>query len=137
MCACDPPADVTVPAPDYDAFERDVYPILVRDCGMLTCHGVDARPFRLYGPGRLRADDDTDRFDPATDDELWFSYQRTRSMLANDGDVTTSPLLSKPLPNAGHRGLDDYGGAVYRSATDPDYLTLVAWAQGDLWYGEE
>lgn len=133
---CEAPERSETPAPDYDAFERDVYPILLRDCGMLTCHGTPKRPFRLYGPGRLRADEAQDRFDPVTEDELWLSYQRTRSMLTHDGDVRTSPLLSKPLPGAGHRGVDRYGGAVYRSTTDADYLTLVAWARGELWYGE-
>lgn len=134
VAACD--VDVQTPAPDYDAFVRDVHPILLRDCGMLECHGTPKRPFRLYGAGRLRVDPDTDRFDPTTDEELWFSYQRTRSMLTHDGDVRDSTLLRKPLPGAGHQGVDDYGGPIYRSTDDPDYRTLIDWARGDLWYGE-
>lgn len=139
LIGCEDPAAVQTPAPDYDAFVRDAYPILLRDCGMLTCHGVPERPFRLYGPGRLRAPtegDDTERFDPVTDDELWFSYQRTRSMLTSDKDPGESLLLTKPLPGAGHRGLDAYGGAVYETRDDPSYRVLLDWARGELCYGE-
>ncbi len=140
VSGCEDPVAVETPAPDYDAFVRDAFPILLRDCGMLTCHGVPERPFRVYGPGRLRApveaDTPTDRFDPVTDDELWFSYQRTRSMLTTDRDVRSCPLLTKPLPGAGHRGLDAYGGAVYRTRDDPSYRVLLDWADGELCYGD-
>ncbi|MBV1860276.1 MAG: hypothetical protein KUG77_17815 [Nannocystaceae bacterium] len=135
---CEETSNVETPAPDYDAFVRDAYPILLRDCGMLTCHGVPERPFRIYGPGRLRATTDppTDRFDAVTDDELWFTYQRSRSMLTHDGEIRDSLLLTKPLPGAGHQGLDSYGGAVYKDRDDPSYRVLLDWANGDLWYGE-
>lgn len=137
---CEDPSNVETPAPDYDAFARDAYPILLRDCGMLTCHGVPARPFRIYGPGRLRAlvdgEPPTERFDPVTDDELWFSYQRARSMLTTDADISDSLLLTKPLPGAGHQGLDRYGGAVYDTRDDPSYRVLLDWANGDLCYGD-
>ncbi|MGH1342775.1 MAG: hypothetical protein ACRBN8_14535 [Nannocystales bacterium] len=138
---CDEAEPVETPAPDYDAFVRDAYPVLLRDCGMLTCHGVPERPFRVYGPGRLRApmqgDPQTERFDPVTDDELWFSYQRTRSMLTTSGDVRNSLLLTKPLPGAGHQGLDAYGGAIYQTRDDPSYRVLLDWANGDLCYGPD
>jgi hypothetical protein len=134
--SCDPPESVEVPAPDYDAFERDVYPIVLRDCGFGGCHGREDRPFRVYGPGRLRADPEADPFDEPTSDEVWLSYQRARSMLVTDGDVERSPLLRKVLPGGGHRGVDALGRSVYASASDESYVVLLAWARGELWYGE-
>ncbi|MEM6291910.1 MAG: hypothetical protein AAGA54_11615 [Myxococcota bacterium] len=137
IAACDAEDEATqTPAPDYDVFVRDVYPIVLRDCGMLTCHGVPERPFRVFGPGRLRADDDTPRFDPVTEDELWFSYQRTRSMLTHDGDVRSSLLLRKPLPGGGHRGVDAYGAPVYESRDDAAYRVLLDWALEEPWTGD-
>ncbi len=138
LAGCDEAPDaVQTPSPDYDAFELDVYPILVRDCGFLACHGRAARPFRLYGPGRLRAQPGGEPFAEATDEEIWRSYQRTRSMLTHGGDPLDAPLLTKPLPGGGHRGTDDFGRAVYEDEFDPSYQTLVLWARGELFYGED
>lgn len=134
--ACEAPQVAIVPAPDYDAFERDVYPILLRDCGFVACHGAEERPFRVYGPGRLRLEPEAEPDDEATIDEVWLSYQRTRSMLVSDGDVERSPLLRKVLPGGGHQGVDALGRSVYADASDPSYATLLQWARGDLWYGE-
>jgi hypothetical protein len=134
--ACDAPETAQVPAPDYDAFERDVYPILLRDCGFPACHGSEERPFRVYGPGRLRLDPELDLDAEATIDEVWLSYQRTRSMLVADGDVEGSPLLRKVLPGGGHQGVDALGRSVYADASDPSYVTLLQWARGELWYGD-
>ena len=134
--ACDAPETVEVPAPDYDAFERDVYPILLRDCGFPACHGAEERPLRVYGPGRLRFDPAAGFDDAATSEEVWLSYQRTRSMLVSDGDVERSPLLRKTLPGGGHQGVDALGRSVYADADDPSYRILLQWARGELWYGD-
>lgn len=133
--ACDPAVGVEVPAPDYDAFERDVYPVLLRDCGFPACHANENRPFRIYGPYRLRADSETERDEPPTSDEIWLSYQRTRSMLVAP-DVEQSPLLRKPLPGGGHDGVDHLGRSVYDDTSHPAYVLLRQWARGELWYGQ-
>jgi hypothetical protein len=134
--ACDAPETTQVPAPDYDAFERDVHPILLRDCGFPACHGSEERQFRVYGPGRLRLDPEADFDDEATSEEVWLSYQRARSMLVSEGDVERSLLLRKTLPDSGHQGVDALGRSVYASADDPSYQILLQWAGGELWYGD-
>lgn len=131
--ACSDPSS-SVPAPDWDAFVRDIHPVLLRDCGFTQCHGDADRFFHVYGPGRLRLDDATEPFDPATSEELWASYQRARSMaVAQDDELPL--LLRKVLPGGGHRGLDAYGGSVYPDEDDPSYELLRAWVEGELWYG--
>jgi hypothetical protein len=134
--ACEAPETAVVPAPDYDAFERDVYPIVLRDCGFPACHGDEERPFRVYGPGRLRLDPEAGFDDEASSEEVWLSYQRTRSMLVSDGEVERSPLLRKVLPGGGHQGVDALGRSVYADASDESYVILWRWAEGELWYGE-
>jgi hypothetical protein len=108
-------------------FREQVYPLLLRDCGFVRCHGDEARFFVVHGPGRARLDADTETFDPPTDDELWFAYQSARGMLTNTDDVFGSPLLSRPLEGHGHGGLDDYGRNVWRSE-DLAWQTLADWA---------
>lgn len=124
---CDAAAPV-VPAPSRAAFARDVYPILLRDCGFPACHGDPLRSFHLFGPGRLRLDADTDPLDPPTEDELAISYERTRAMLlrpAGEGEVL---LVRKPGPGGGHRGIDANGRNVYGAVDDPALRTIAAWA---------
>lgn len=136
VASCDAPESVDVPAPDYDAFEIDVYPILLRDCGFVACHGREDRPFRVYGPGRLRFDPESESDDEPTSQEVWLSYQRARSMLVTTGSVEQSPLLAKVLPGGGHQGVDAQGRSVYPDASDESYAVLLRWARGELWYGE-
>ena len=127
-CA-DPDVEVTIPTPDVQSFEVNVYPILLRDCGFPACHGDTRRFFRVFGPGRTRyrPRDVTPLLAPATAEELTASYHRARSMLATDGKVEDSALLQKPLL-AGHEGHDEWGQNVYWSAADPSYQTLLRWA---------
>jgi hypothetical protein len=126
---CDAPAPV-VPAPDRDDFARSVYPLLLRDCAFVACHGTTERFFQVYGPGRLRLAADTDLFEAASDEEIATSYERARAMLWNDGDVRDSPLLRKPVEGGGHAGLDGEGRNVYDGRSDPDFLVLARWAEG-------
>ena len=135
VASCDAPEVGDVPAPDYDAWERDVYPIVLRDCGFVACHGDADRPFVVYGPNRLRFDEQTEADAPPTTAELYQSYQRARSMLVGP-DIEQSPLLRKVLPGGGHRGGDRLGRSVYADERDPSYEVLRAWATGELWYGE-
>ena len=119
------------PAPDRCAFERDVYPILARDCGFSACHGSTERFFRLWGPGRTRLDANTPFYDPVTSAEIQASYDRVRSMLVHSGDIETALLLRKPLEGSAHQGIDDFRRNVYRNRDNPSWQTLAAWARGE------
>lgn len=120
------------PAADRAAFELTVYPVLLRDCAFSECHGDRHRFFQVYGPGRVRLAPETASTDPATPEEVMFSYARTVSMLVTDAEVERSLLLTKPLePSAGgqgHEGLDSLGRNVYASKADPDYQAIHAFA---------
>jgi hypothetical protein len=127
-------ADLTVPNPDEQLFEAEVYPILLRDCAFYACHGNTDRFLRVFGPGRTRISDKTENYDPATPEEIHHSYERARSMLQGVSDVADSLLLRKPLDSAaggsgkGHEGTDVWGHNVYKSANDDSYEKLVEWA---------
>jgi hypothetical protein len=75
---------------------RDVYPVLMRDCGFHTCHGSEDRQFRIYGPGRARLEDDTRAYDSVTGDEISLSFGLALSMIDAE-HPERSPLLRKPL----------------------------------------
>lgn len=127
--ACDAPAGATLPAPSYEQFRTEAYPVILRDCGFSTCHGSADRFFHVYGPGRLRLDpEETLMLDPVTEDELEASYERVRAMLVHDSALEQSPLLSKPLEGAGHGGVDTFGRNVYASTSDINYIVLQSWA---------
>lgn len=131
LVGCDADAPV-VPAPSRAVFARDVYPILLRDCGFPACHGDPLRSFHLFGPGRLRLDPDTDLLDPPTDDELAASYERTRAMLLRPaGEDAEVLLVRKPGPGGGHQGVDENGDNVYVDRDDPALVTIAAWAAGE------
>lgn len=129
IAACDAPSGAIVPAPDYAEFRDTAYPILLRDCGFSQCHGTPERFFSIYGPGRQRLEpDDIAILDPVTDDEIEHSYERARAMLLHDGDITQSPLLSKPLEGGGHAGFDRFGRNVYADTSDVRFIALQKWA---------
>jgi hypothetical protein len=128
-CYSSPPG--VIPAPDPELFRSEAYPILLRDCGFVECHGRTERSYRIYGPGRLRLNSTTELLDDVTSAELFESYDSARGMLLHHGDILDSPLLRKPLEGAGHAGLDARGRNVYSSPDDPDYQALVAWAVSD------
>lgn len=127
LVACDAEAPV-VPAPSRAIFARDVYPILLRDCGFAGCHGDPLRSFHVFGPGRLRLDPDMDLLDPPTDDELSASYERTRAMLLRPAGEDEALLIRKPGPGGGHEGVDRYGHNVYLGREDPALVAIAAWA---------
>lgn len=137
LAAC-PPEQATpaaLVAPDQAAFERVVYPILMRDCAFNECHGGALRPFRVVGPGRARLDGS-----PSDPDlvrrEKQLSYERARSMLQLEPGQTLfdARLLQKPLDlHAGgdrHGGIDRLGRDVFTSRKDERYRTLLYWALG-------
>lgn len=118
-----------VPGPSYTVFREQVYPLLLRDCGFVQCHGDSDRFFVLHGPGRARLDAEIDVFDPPTEDELRLAYQSSRGMLTNDRGVLDSPLLTKPLEGRGHGGLDRFGRNIWQPG-DPSWQTVERWARG-------
>jgi hypothetical protein len=113
-------------------FEREVYPVLLRDCAYSECHGAPQRYFQIYGPGRTRLE--PKKGVDMLAEERRVSYERALSMLITDGSqpVESSPLLVKPLEvglgGAHHGGRDVFGRNVYRSTSDPAFMTLVRWA---------
>lgn len=133
LAACDPgDGGPAVPDADPVVFEREVYPILLADCGFVACHGDSSRFFAVYGPGRTRLDPETEPYDPPTPAELALSFTRARSALAGPEGVRRAPLLAKPLAvsagGAGHEGDDPWGASIYLSKEDPRYTALFFWA---------
>lgn len=131
-----------LPSPDGEQFVKEVYPLLLRDCAHVGCHGMPERFFQLYGPGRARIPFEQmspatrvelDYTDPLTFDEVQHSYQRTLSMIASAELVEDSLLLRKPLETQaggqGHKGVDDLGRNVFASKQDPGWLLLLAWSK--------
>ena len=119
--------------PDRAAFEAQVWPILVRDCGFAACHGSEPRFFLVYGPGHERLDPTLRTAAAVTPAELQLSYDRARSMI-DAADPANSLLLKKPLEvaagGAGHEGTDVYGRDVYARVDDPNFQVLVRWVMG-------
>ena len=118
---------------EFMPFQREVYPVLLRDCGFPDCHGAPERPFRVWGPGRARLPREMvfpEALDLPTGDEVSGTYALALSMI-DDADPARSLLLRKPLAveagGAGHLGVDKYGRNVYRTAQDSGYLTLARW----------
>lgn len=122
-----------LPSPDGALFVSDVYPLLLRDCAFVSCHGGEQRFLQVLGPGRVRLDPTTKPDDLATLPEVTRSYERALSMLATDGNLQDSLLLSKPLEASaggqGHKGLDELGRNVFPSVDHPGYLLLSRWAR--------
>jgi hypothetical protein len=128
-----------LPQPDGEQFVKQVYPVLLRDCAHVGCHGLPERFFQLYGPGRARlpaqqpTDGGVDYTEPASLAEVTHSYQRALSMIASADQVEDSLLLRKPLEaqagGQGHKGVDDLGRNVYASKQDPSWQLLLAWAK--------
>lgn len=118
------------------AFESQVYPILVRDCGFPACHGNPERFFRVYGPSRLRIDDTIELDAPPTTLEIDATFERARSMLASAESPEESLLLRKPLEvdegGAAHMGIDARGRDVYRNRESGSWRTLLEWAGGTV-----
>lgn len=131
-CASDSVQSWQLPDLDAERFASDVYPVLLRDCAMAACHGSEQRFFRVAGPGRVRLSRASAPLDLATEEEIMFSYNRARSMLASDADVAHSRLLTKPLEvaagGAAHLGQDMFGRNLYATTTAPGYKAIRNWA---------
>lgn len=117
----------------FQPFQREVYPVLLRDCGFPACHGAPQRFFRVWGPGRVRlpgAKSTPAAFDLPTVDEISATYSLALSMI-DAGDPGRSALLRKPLAvaagGAGHLGVDKHGRDLYRTTQDTGYVTIARW----------
>jgi hypothetical protein len=117
---------------EFKLFQRDVYPVLLRDCAFAACHGAPERFFRVWGPGRTRLATGTgvpEPFDLPTGAELSTSYSLALSMI-DDAHPEQSLLMRKPLAvaagGAGHLGVDGYGRDVYRTTEDNGFLALAS-----------
>jgi hypothetical protein len=123
---------------DFQSFQREVYPVLLRDCGFPACHGAPERFLRVWGPGRNRLLTSSGiapgAFDIPTGDELSNSFELAKSMI-DERDRKSSPLLRKPLAaaagGAGHLGVDNYGRDIYRTQSDTGYVTIARWVLSD------
>jgi len=131
-----------LPSPDGEQFVKQVYPLLLRDCAHVGCHGMPERFFQLYGPGRARIPRaemsastaaDLEFTDPLSYDEVLHSYRRAVDMLATAENVEETLLLQKPLEaqagGQGHKGVDDLGRNVFASKQDPSWQILLSWAK--------
>ncbi len=110
-----------------ETFARDVAPILERDCGTNACHAADdARYDELPASYFVFPVDAAGRI--AGEDRMAKAYARSVEKLAAGG-ARSSDLLRKPLDES-LGGLAHRGGTQYRTETDEDYQTLLAWAEG-------
>jgi hypothetical protein len=131
--ACQAPeGELLVPEADPGVFAAEIFPILLADCGFPACHGDPDRMFAVVGPGRRRLSPESLPYDPATPEELAFSYTRARSMLVAEEGPGQGLLLRKPLAEeaggAGHAGDDAWGAPIFATKTDPRYETIFFWA---------
>ena len=136
LLACAEQGSLRQPVLDPAAFEGEVYPVLLRDCGFPACHGSQDRFFRVFGPGRARLDPETRLGAPVAREEIDAAYERARSMIESAETGAESPLVRKPLAvgqgGASHSGTDSRGRDVYASRDDPGLVAIAQWARGDL-----
>jgi hypothetical protein len=137
-CACSAPESEPKPTfarREFKQFQRDVYPVLLRDCGFAACHGAPDRFFRVWGPGRSRLATGTgvpEPFDLPTGAELSTSYSLALSMI-DEAHPERSLLMRKPLAvaagGAGHLGVDSFGRDVYRTTEDSGFVALAGFVR--------
>ncbi len=124
------------PEANFEVFEAQVYPILVRDCGFPACHGSEGRFFQVFGPGRMRLNPNSAISQPATPEEVQAAFDRSRGMLASFNTAEGSLFVRKPLAvdlgGAPHVGATDSGRDVYNDREDRSYNILRSWARAAL-----
>lgn len=133
--ACQVDDKAELPPVDYDYFVQKAYPVMLRDCAFPACHGNSERLFQVYGPGRVRMRKPDGVYPglfgiKGTPEELRVSFNRSRSMLLHRGELTSAPLLRKPLQGGAHFGTDLWQRNVYRNAKQSGYVILKQWAEG-------
>jgi len=111
------------------SFELDVQPILAAGCANPSCHGTPDRPLEVYATFLHREDPaDVHLDEPLSDEEMRLNRLRFCAFLVDLDDAADAAVVSKPLhPDAG--GTDHVGGWLYGDTEEPDYITLLRWAQ--------
>jgi len=137
-CQGDFAQPLPVAAVDEAYFRCRVQPILTKSCAAFACHGDGRRYYRVFARNRLRlGGEETTRNAPLGSDERQANFRAASVLL--DPVAPTSPteswLVGKPLEQAAgglyHRGaLVFNGGNVFGTRDDPDFATLVAFANG-------
>ncbi|MET0386338.1 MAG: hypothetical protein ABW321_10290, partial [Polyangiales bacterium] len=97
---------------NYDRFARDVAPMLTRRCAGSSCHGSPQADLYLTCA--------------STDEETRWNYELALRYL--DDVPAASELLLRPLAVAAG-GVFHEGGDVFENVADPDYRSLLAWAE--------
>jgi hypothetical protein len=96
----------------YQRFAGAVAPLLQKRCAGSSCHGAQTADLYLTCG--------------ETDDERRWNYELALRYL--DEVAATSELLRRPLAdNAG--GAYHEGGDIFANVQDPDYKTILAWAE--------
>lgn len=113
---------------DRAAFERDIEPIVERQCADPTCHGRPERPLSLYAPLRWRADASRTHLpELLTADEVTHNWTAACLCASYPTRGEESLFAKKPLAGA---GLYHGGGAQWDGPTDPSYRAVLAWIRG-------
>ena len=127
-CVIGPGTGDTVPAGDPVAFRAEVQPILA-GCANPSCHGDPDRPLEVYAAFSHRLDPSMLFLDePITDEELDLNRLRFCALLTGHPDAEDSAALTKPLDPASG-GSEHVGGVVFGDTDEPEYVTLLRWAQ--------
>lgn len=119
----------------FEAFRRDVVPVLEQRCASTTCHGValDAEAagqsidpaqlsFRVDGAGHIV--------------DLEEAYRTAKRAIDTVEDPEFSSLLRKPLALA-LGGVPHLGGHAFWSKTDPAFLAVRRWIGAERGGGED
>lgn len=129
-----------------DSF-RPVSQVLERRCGTLDCHGVAARPLRIYGQAGLRKPEPpesdvvktgeyfTGGLVATTDAEVEHNYLAACGLepeiidrvIAGEVDVSELTLVRKPRLEEKHKG-----GRIWASGSILGDLCIVSWIQGEV-----
>ena len=133
-CAVDEnsPATTAIAALSETSFKCSVEPILVRDCSFGACHGIEGRPLRVYGIGRLRQGNPATleaRTAPLTATERHANFLAAEAFTFGDTTPDDSLLLRKVLPTASG-GFGHTGGAIFTGTTDARAVAIRAWLAG-------
>jgi len=111
---------------DLSAFERDVVPVIERDCGTDSCHAAPGDRFDSLDPSYFVFPVD-DEGKISGHDRIERAYERAREKLSGAG-AEFSDLVRKPL-DVSLGGLAHRGGSQFRTMDDPSLVALMRWAQ--------
>jgi hypothetical protein len=108
------------------AFLEEVIPVFEKDCGSSSCHSATDDKFAALNPEYFAFPVDADGKITGAE-RVEKALERARHKLSGAGGRFAT-LLRKPLDES-LGGLQHRGGSQYRSVKDPNYETLLAWAE--------